>query len=82
MTNVETVLGSCCCTNQVGSAKAGAESGGCKPKCTAISPVSTKDDTEALTLLAVNLHRLSDFQRLNLVNREERSMIAQLSTGG
>ena len=41
-----------------------------------------KDDTEALTLLAVNLHRLSDFQRLNLVNREERSMIAQLSTGG
>ena len=41
-----------------------------------------KDDTEALTLLAVNLHRLGDFQRLNLVNREERSMIAQLSTSG
>ena len=41
-----------------------------------------KDDTEALTLLAVNLHRLSDFQRLNLVNRNERSMIAQLSTSG
>lgn len=41
-----------------------------------------KDDTEALTLLAVNLHRLADFQRLNLVSREERSMIAQLSTSG
>ena len=41
-----------------------------------------KDDTEALTLLAVNLHRLADFKRLNLVNREERSMIAQLSTSG
>lgn len=41
-----------------------------------------QDDVEALTMLAINLHRLDDYRFLNLVNRPERSMIAQLSTPG
>lgn len=40
------------------------------------------DDAEALSLLAINLHRMSDFQRINLVDREDRSMIAQLDEPG
>ena len=40
------------------------------------------DDAEALSLLAVNLHRMADFRRINLVDREERSMIAQLDEPG
>ena len=40
------------------------------------------DDAEALTLLAINLHRMADFRRLNLVDREDRSMIAQLDEPG
>ncbi|MGB5652184.1 MAG: NAD-glutamate dehydrogenase domain-containing protein, partial [Sedimenticolaceae bacterium] len=40
------------------------------------------DDAEALTLLAINLHRMADFRRLNLVAREDRSMIAQLDEPG
>ena len=40
------------------------------------------DDAEALTLLATNLHRLAEFQPINLVTREERSMIAQLDEPG
>ena len=40
------------------------------------------DDAEALTLLAVNLHRMAEFRRINLVDREERSMIAQLDEPG
>jgi glutamate dehydrogenase len=41
-----------------------------------------KDDAEALTLLAINLHRMDEFRRIQLVNREERSMIAQLGVPG
>ncbi len=37
-----------------------------------------KDDAEALSLLAVNLHRMAEFRRMDLVNREERTIIAQL----
>lgn len=40
------------------------------------------DDAEALTLLAINLHRMADFRRVNLVAREDRSMIAQLDEPG
>jgi glutamate dehydrogenase len=40
------------------------------------------EDAEALTLLAVNLHRMAEFRRINLVDREERSMIAQLDEPG
>ena len=40
------------------------------------------DDADALTLLATNLHRMDEFQRINLVNRKERSMIAQLGETG
>ena len=40
------------------------------------------DDAEALTLLASNLHRMEEFQRIDLVTREERSMIAQLDKPG
>ncbi|MBT8428612.1 MAG: amino acid dehydrogenase, partial [Gammaproteobacteria bacterium] len=40
------------------------------------------DDAEALTLLAVNLHRMAEFRRINMVDREERSMIAQLDEPG
>ena len=36
------------------------------------------DDAEALSILATNLHRMAEFPRINLVDREERSMIAQL----
>ena len=41
-----------------------------------------EDDAEALTLLAINLHRMAEFRRINLVNRDERSMIAQLDEPG
>ncbi|MCB1758767.1 MAG: NAD-glutamate dehydrogenase, partial [Gammaproteobacteria bacterium] len=37
-----------------------------------------QDDAEALTPLAINLHRMAEFRQIQLVNREERSMIAQL----
>jgi glutamate dehydrogenase len=40
------------------------------------------DDAEALSLLAINLHRMAEFSRINLVDREERSMIAQLDEPG
>ena len=40
------------------------------------------DDAEALSLLATNLHRMADFRHLDLVCREERSMIAQLDEPG
>lgn len=40
------------------------------------------DDAEALSLLAINLHRMAEFRRINLVEREDRSMIAQLDQPG
>ncbi len=41
-----------------------------------------KGETDALALLTVSLDKLATFQKLTLVNREERLMIAQISETG
>jgi len=41
-----------------------------------------KDEVEALTLLTISLDKLETLEKVTLVDREERLMIAQLSTTG
>jgi len=41
-----------------------------------------KDEVEALTLLTMSLDKLESFEKVTLVDREERLIIAQLSTTG
>ena len=41
-----------------------------------------KDEVEALTLLTISLDKLESLEKVTLVDREERLMIAQLSTAG
>ncbi|HXK56890.1 MAG TPA: amino acid dehydrogenase, partial [Gammaproteobacteria bacterium] len=82
MTNVETVLNAVTARIQLDQQKLEQNLAWLQAEMHRYFFSFNKDDIEALTLLAVNLHRLADFKRLNLVNREERSMIAQLCTSG
>ncbi len=41
-----------------------------------------KEEMDALSLLTLSLDKLDTFERLSLINREERTMLAQISTTG